>query len=84
MKYRDVLTKAFLRDVKAIKSDKVLLKRLDDKIDEILENPEHYPIKKYNLKGKRGVHVGSYVVVFEIVGEDVVFHRFKHHDYAYS
>lgn len=84
MTYKEILTKPFLNDVKDIKKDKVLLDRLHKTVDEILENPEHYPIKKYELKGKRSAHVGSFVIVFEIEGSDVVFLRFKHHDYAYD
>lgn len=83
MPFIQVFTKLFLNDVKNIKKDKNLLSRLDKKIEEILENPEHYPLKKYNLKGKRGSHVGSYVIVFEIKENEVIFHRFKHHDFAY-
>ena len=84
MNYREVLTKPFLNDVKDIKKDKVLLGRLHKKIDEIVKNPEHYPVKKYELKGKRSAHVGSFVIVFEIAGSDIVFLRFKHHDHAYE
>lgn len=84
MNYREHLTKPFLNDVKSVKKDKVLIDRLHKKIDEILQNPEHYPAKKYNLKGKRGAHVGSFVIVFEITEDKVVFLRFKHHDYAYE
>ena len=84
MVYTERLTKLFLKDVKSIKKAKTLLERLNNKMDEILLNPEHYPVKKYELKGKRSAHVGSYVIVFEIVGNDVVFLRFKHHDYAYG
>ena len=84
MRYSEVLTKHFLNDIKDIKKDKALLERLDKKIDEILQNPDHYPIKKYNVKGKRAAHVGSFVIVFEIVGNDVVFLKFKHHDFAYE
>ncbi|MBI4149142.1 type II toxin-antitoxin system RelE/ParE family toxin, partial [Candidatus Woesearchaeota archaeon] len=58
--------------------------RLHKKIDEILENPEHYPMKKYNLKGKRAAHIGHYVVVFEVQQDEVIFHRMKHHDQAYG
>jgi mRNA-degrading endonuclease RelE of RelBE toxin-antitoxin system len=83
MAYKEVHTQSFLDDVKDMKKDRALLDRLHKKIDEILENPEHYPLKKYNLKGKRAAHVGSFVVVFEIKGSEVVFHRFKHHDFAY-
>lgn len=52
MPYREVLTKPFLDDVKTAKKDKVLLERLHKKMDEILQNPEHYPVKRYDLKGK--------------------------------
>ena len=84
MAYQEELTKPFLNDVKDIKKDKVLVERLHKKMDEILENPEHYPMKKYNLKGKRAAHIDPYVVVFEIKGNKVIFLRFKHHDYAYD
>ena len=84
MTYKEISTKPFLSDVKDIKKDKVLLERLHKKIDEILENPEHYPMKKYDLKGKRAAHIGSFVIVFEIDGNEVIFLKFKHHDYAYD
>ncbi|MEK6961535.1 MAG: type II toxin-antitoxin system RelE/ParE family toxin [Nanoarchaeota archaeon] len=84
MAYQEVLTRPFLNDVKDIKKDKNLLDRLDKKMDEIVEQPEHYPLKRHNLKGKRAAHVGSYVVVFEVQGEEIVFLRFKHHDFAYD
>ena len=82
--YSPVFPKSFQDDVKDIKKDKVLYERLWKKIAEIMENPEHYPIKRYNLKGKSAAHIGSYVVVFEIKGNDVIFWRFKHHDFAYD
>ncbi|HHT9116511.1 MAG: hypothetical protein A3K25_00705 [Planctomycetes bacterium RIFOXYB12_FULL_42_10] len=82
--YSPVLTQAFSNDVKAIKKDTVLYKRLLNKMEEILINPEHYPVKRYKLKGKRGVHVGSYVVLFEIKGNEVIFHKFRHHDFVYE
>ena len=84
MAYRENLTKPFLADVKDIKRDKVLLDRLHKKMDEILQNPEHYPHKRYNMKGTQAAHVGSYVIVFEIKGNEVIFLGFKHHDYAYD
>ena len=84
MTHREILTKAFLNDVKDIKKDKVLLDRLHKKIDKILHNPEHYTVKKYEIKGKRAAHVGSFVIVFEIEGNNVIFLKFKHHDFAYA
>ena len=84
MAYVEILTKLFLNDIKDIKKDKVLLDRLHKKMGEILQNPEHYPVKKYEIKGKRAAHVGSFVVVFEIDGNNVIFLKFKHHDFAYE
>jgi len=83
MLYIQSFTKPFLEDIKICKKDKILLSRLDNKIEEILKNPEHYPLKKYNLKGMHGAHVGSFVIIFEIKNNEVIFHRFKHHDFAY-
>ena len=84
MAYQEELTKPFLNDVKDIKKDKALLERLHKKMDEILANPEHYPAKKYELKGKRAAHIGSFVIVFEIKGDEVIFWKFKRHDFAYE
>jgi mRNA-degrading endonuclease RelE of RelBE toxin-antitoxin system len=84
MPYTEAFTKEFLGDVKGIKKDKILLERLHKKIDEILANPEHYPLKRYTLKGKRSAHVGSFVILFEIKEGEVLFHRFKHHDFVYD
>ena len=82
--YVPVFPDSFYDDIKDIKKDKVLYERLWKKIAEIMEHPEHYPIKRYNVKGKRAAHVGSFVIVFEIKGDDVVFLKFKHHDFAYD
>ena len=84
MKYKEALTKPFLNDVKYVKKDKVLLDRLHKKMIEILQNPEHYPIKRYNLKGKRSAHIGSFVLLFEVKNDEVVFYKFKHHDFVYD
>lgn len=84
MKYTEILTKPFLNDVKSIKKDNTLLERLHKKMDEIMQNPEHYPMKKYDLKGKRSAHVGSFVILFEVEEDKVIFHKFRHHDYVYE
>ena len=82
--YNPVFPKSFQDDIKDVKKDKVLYERLWKKIAEIMQNPEHYPMKKYNMKGKRAAHVGSYVIVFEIKGNGIIFWKFKHHDFAYE
>jgi mRNA-degrading endonuclease RelE of RelBE toxin-antitoxin system len=66
MRYKERYTKPFLKDVRVIKKDKILLDRRNKKIEKILENQELYPPKRYELKGKRSAHVGSYVILFEV------------------
>jgi len=62
-----------------------LIQILDKKIEEILENPYHYKPLRGPLKNKRRVHIGKYVLVYQIIEEEkaVEFLRFKHHDKVY-
>ena len=84
MRYKEDYTDEFIRRAKKLKKkNKTLMDQLDKKIDEILNNPEHYKPLKYDHKGKRRTHIGSFVVVFEIKEGVVIFHSFKHHDFAY-
>ena len=84
MKYQEILTNSFLNDVKAIKKDRVLLDRLHKKMNEIVQNPGHYPLKKYSLKNKRSAHVGSFVVLFKIDNDKLIYLKFRHHDFVYK
>ena len=54
------------------------------KVEAILENPEHYKPLRGELKCKRRAHVGPYVILCEIVGNDIVLLRFEHHDKVYN
>ena len=62
-----------------------LVRALDNKIEEILANPYHYKPLRKPLQNLRRVHIGKYVLVFEINEEEqtVEFLRFRHHDEAY-
>ena len=62
-----------------------LIKELDNKIDEILLNHYHYKPLRWPMQNQRRVHIGRYVLVFQIneADETVEFLRFKHHDEAY-
>jgi YafQ family addiction module toxin component len=82
MAYKQAFTQAFLKDMKSIKKDRFLLRRADRKIEEIIQNPDRYKPLKGAMKGLRRAHVDPYVLVFEIKDESVIFHAFKHHDYA--
>ena len=82
--YEADFTDEFLRLAKKLKKkNPAMLKRIEKKIEEILENPEHYKPLKKKLKGKRRVQAGSFVLVFEVKGKTVEFKSFTHHNHAY-
>ncbi|MBU0698605.1 MAG: type II toxin-antitoxin system mRNA interferase toxin, RelE/StbE family [Pseudomonadota bacterium] len=85
-KYSRDFTKEFEKDLKKIRFDFELQKRLKNKIEEVLKNPHHYKPLRHVLKGMRRIHIGSFVLIFEIIENEkaVAFHRFKHHDEAYK
>ena len=82
--YKARFTVDFEKDTQFLKKDKSLSERVQKKVIEILQNPEHYKPLRNVLKGKRRVHVGHYVILYEIDSDAVVFHRFKPHDDAYK
>lgn len=84
MPYTARFTTDFENDTKFLKKDKTLSDRVEKKVLEILENPEHYKPLRNVLKGKRRVHIGHYVLLYEIDRNYVVFHRFQPHDKAYN
>ena len=70
---------------KLCKKNSVLREALENKMNEILENPQHYKPLKY-LAGERRVHImKSFVLKFEIneATKTVIFIFFGHHDEAY-
>ncbi|MCH8156346.1 MAG: type II toxin-antitoxin system RelE/ParE family toxin [Nitrospinae bacterium] len=85
-KYTASPTPRFSKHLKAIKRDAVLLSRLNRKMKEIREDPHHYKPLRNVLKNHFRVHVGSYVLIFEVreTEKTVVFHTFLHHDEAYT
>jgi len=71
---------------KLCKKNPVIRKALEKKMNEILENPQHYKPLKYDLAGERRVHImKSFVLKFEIneATKTVIFIFFGHHDKAY-
>ncbi|MCS7144543.1 MAG: type II toxin-antitoxin system RelE/ParE family toxin [Archaeoglobaceae archaeon] len=56
-----------------------------NKILQIAENPKIGKPLKGRLKGKRRVHVGSFVLIYQIDDKNrkVIFLQFAHHDEAY-
>ncbi len=67
------------------KKDYIFYQRIIHKIVEISKNPELGKPLRNVLKGKRRVHVGSFVLVYSIdkKNETVISLNFEHHDKVY-
>lgn len=67
------------------KKNQFLFERLKKKMNEIVERPEHYKPLRNVLKGCREVHIGSFVLLFEIDEQNkcVIFLKYAHHDDAF-
>jgi addiction module RelE/StbE family toxin len=65
-------------DLSSIKSTK--------KFSEIRENPHHYKPLSGSMHGERRVHIGSFVLTYEIdeARKTVIFVDFDHHDHVYE
>jgi len=72
---------------KAHKRDRKLYEATIKKIEDIVKNPHHYKPLRYDLKGRRRVHIEkSFVLTFRI-NEDVqkvIFIDLCHHDKVYK
>lgn len=72
---------------KLSRKDKKLYEQVLKKIEEVIssEDIEHYKNLKYDLKDKKRVHVGSFVLVFSFIKDEhkVKFLDFDHHDNIY-
>jgi len=72
---------------KLFKKDKVMYEQVMKKIEEIIQNPQHYKPLKYDLARERRVHImKSFVLKFEINEQKqmITFIFFGHHDEAYK
>ena len=72
------------------KKDGKMFKRVHKKIEEIancdLQSIDHYKNLQHELKERKRVHIGHFVLVFRVFPEKkfVLFTRFAHHDKAYE
>ncbi|UCD03633.1 MAG: type II toxin-antitoxin system RelE/ParE family toxin [Candidatus Woesearchaeota archaeon] len=71
--------------MKISKKDRSLIKAIKKKIDEICLHPKHYKPLRKPMQNLRSVHIGHFVLVYEINEKRKVvrFLAFKHHDKAY-
>lgn len=85
MEYALDINKACRRRInKACKKNPVLRKVIENKIAEILQNPERYKPLRYDLAGKRRVHIlKSFVLSYKVRVGVVYIIDLEHHDEAY-
>ncbi len=73
---------------KLSKKDKQLYEQVIKKIDEVINSfdIEHYKNLSYDMKDKKRVHIGHFVLVFKYSGEEnkIIFLDFGHHDKIYK
>ena len=83
--FRAEFSDEFRRVVRSLeKRDRMLLGRLAKEIRKVLKNPEIGKPLRHSLKSYRRTHVGSFVLVYEVVGSSVFFLDFDHHDRIYK
>ena len=73
---------------KLLKKDKATYEQIISKIREIINSSdvEHYKNLRYDLKDKKRVHIGHFVLVFKFNKTEnlIEFDDFEHHDYIYK
>ena len=70
---------------KLAKKDKKQLETINKKIEQILTDPLQFKPLKHPLEGLRRVHIGSFVLIYEVLEnpKTVRVLKYKHHDEAY-
>ena len=66
------------------KKDRQALRQIEEQINKILNNPETGKPLRYDMKQLRRVHIGSFVLVYKILGNEIRFLDFDHHDKVYK
>jgi YafQ family addiction module toxin component len=71
---------------KLAKKDKKQLEAVNKKIEQILNDPSQFKPLKYPLEGLRRVHVGPFVIIYEVFedAQTVRILKYSHHDKAYE
>ena len=73
---------------KLSKKDKRLYEQVLKKVNEVISSSdiEHYKNLKYDMKDKKRVHIGHFVLVFKFIKEEnkIIFLDFDHHDNIYK
>ncbi len=80
--YKPRFTLTFFKATRKLKSDR--RKELEKAVLKILNEPIRGKPLRYSFKGCRSEEVGKYRIIYEIIGDSVVFHYFEHRKRVYS
>lgn len=61
-----------------------IVAEIQKQIEKILRFPEFGKPLRYDMKNERRVHIGSFVLVYKISGDEIHFLDFEHHDKVYK
>ncbi len=89
MDKKDIFSPYFSEDLSKIlkrlkKKDKEMFQRISENILKIINNPLCGKPLRNVLRNCRRVHVGSFVLVYEIIKTEIRFLDFDHHDKIYK
>ena len=84
MPYTIEFSDEFECSIKKIKKkDKIMFERIQKKLIELINNPEHYKPLGNVLSGYRRIHFGSFVLTYKIENDIIRIIDLEHHDSAY-
>lgn len=84
MSYSIEFSLQFERSMKKLKKkDNAMFKRIQKKLIELIQNPEHHKPLKNILAGYRRIHFGSFILIYTIEDDVVRVISLDHHDKAY-
>lgn len=84
MAYTIEFSAEFEKSMKKLKKkDKVMFEQIQNKLIEIVQNPEHHKPLKNIFAGFRRIHFGSFVLIYKTEGNIVRIISLEHHDNAY-
>lgn len=83
MTFKPVFTPEFEKQLKKNKKDRALLDKIKKSIEKLCKNPETGKPLRHHLKGRRRIHINPFVLVYSIVGDNIILHYYEHHDKAY-
>ena len=79
-----VIPPEFERILKSLKKKPELFRKLRNQIIKILREPQLGKPLRNVLRNYRRVHIGSYVLIYEIQKQEVRLMDFDHHDRIYK